>query len=59
MIFQLCVFEGVPEGFVRVFAARVEVGAQGSLDDRGVLGDDGEVGAEVVKAEAGRVDFVD
>jgi len=53
------VLEGVPEGLVRVFAARVEVGAYGALDDGCVLGDDGEVGAEVVEAEAGGVDFVD
>lgn len=49
----------MPEGFVSVLAARVEVGTQGALDDGGILGDDGEVRAEVVEAEAGGVDLVD
>jgi len=53
------VLEGVPEGLVAVFAAGVEVRAQGALDNGGVLGNDGEVGAEVVEAKAGGVDFVD
>ena len=59
MIFQLGVFEGVPECFVAVFATWVEVAAECALDDGGVLRNDGEVGAKIVEAEAGGVDFVD
>ena len=52
-------FESVPECFVAVFAAGIEVSAEGTLDDGGVLRNDGEVGAKVIETEAGGVDFVD
>ena len=51
--------EGVPECLVGVLAAGIEVSAERALDDSGVLGDDGEIRAQVVEAKTGGVDFVD
>ena len=47
--------EGGPELEVCVFGEGVEVGADGAFEEVGVLGDDGEAGAEVLETDLGDV----
>lgn len=59
MIFKLGMLECVPQLLIAVFTCRIEVVAHRALDDGCVLRDDGKIGADIPKAEAGSVDFVD
>lgn len=51
--------EGGPELEVCVLGEGVEVGADGAFEEGGVLGDDGEAGAEVLETDVGDVLVVD
>ena len=51
--------EGGPELEVCVLGKGVEVGADGAFEEGGVLGDDGEAGAEVLETDVGDVLVVD